>query len=129
MADAVRRLRPSAKVTIGPAIENGFYYDFDTEPFAPEDIERIEAEMAKIVAQDLPFVRKVISRQEALDMFEGKGETYKVEIIRGIPEGEEISLFQHGDFVDLCAGPHVARTGEIKAFKVLSFAGAYWRGD
>ena len=129
MADAVRRLRPSAKVTIGPAIENGFYYDFDTEPFAPEDIERIEAEMAKIVAQDLPFVRKVISRQEALAMFEGKGETYKVEIIRGIPEGEEISLFQHGDFVDLCAGPHVARTGEIKAFKVLSFAGAYWRGD
>jgi threonyl-tRNA synthetase len=129
MADAVRRLRPGAKVTIGPAIENGFYYDFDTEPFAPEDIERIEAEMAKIVAQDLPFVRKVISRQEALAMFEGMGETYKVEIIRGIPEGEEISLFQHGDFVDLCAGPHVQRTGEIKAFKVLSFAGAYWRGD
>ena len=129
MADAVHRLRPSAKVTIGPAIENGFYYDFDTEPFAPEDIERIEAEMAKIVAQDLPFVRTVISRQEALALFESKGETYKVEIIRGIPEGEEISLYQHGDFVDLCAGPHVERTGQIKAFKVLSFAGAYWRGD
>ena len=129
MADAVQRLRPKAKVTIGPAIENGFYYDFDTEPFAPEDIERIEAEMAKIIAQDLPFVRKVISRQDAVDLFTKKGETFKVEIIEGIPEGEEISLFQHGDFVDLCAGPHVERTGEIKAFKVLSFAGAYWRGD
>ncbi len=129
MADAVRRLRPGAKVTIGPAIESGFYYDFDTEPFAPEDIERIEAEMAKIIAQDLPFVRKTIARQAALDLFESKGETYKVEIIRGIPEGEEISLYQHGDFVDLCAGPHVERTGQIKAFKVLSFAGAYWRGD
>jgi threonyl-tRNA synthetase len=129
MADAVQRLRPKAKVTIGPAIENGFYYDFDTEPFSPEDIERIEAEMAKIVAQDLPFVRQVISRQEAIDLFTKKGETFKVEIIQSIPEGQEISLYQHGDFVDLCAGPHIDRTGEIKAFKVLSFAGAYWRGD
>jgi threonyl-tRNA synthetase len=129
MADAVQRLRPEAKVTIGPAIENGFYYDFDTEPFAPEDIEKIEAEMAKIVAQDLPFVRKVVSRPEALRLFAEKGETYKVEIIQSIPEGEEISLYQHGDFVDLCAGPHIERTGQIKAFKVLSFAGAYWRGD
>jgi len=116
-------------VTIGPAIENGFYYDFDTEPFAPDDIERIEAEMVKIIAQNLAFERKVISRQEALALFEGKGESYKVEIIKSIPEGEEISLYQHGDFVDLCAGPHVERTGQIKAFKVLSFAGAYWRGD
>jgi len=129
MADAVRRLRPSAKVTIGPAIENGFYYDFDTEPFEPADIERIEAEMAKIVGQNLPFERKVVSRAEALALFGGRGETYKVEIIQSIPEGEEISLYQHGDFVDLCAGPHVERTGQIKAFKVLSFAGAYWRGD
>jgi threonyl-tRNA synthetase len=129
MADAVRRLRPHAKVTIGPAIENGFYYDFDTEPFAPDDIERIEAEMVKIIAQNLAFERKVISRQEALALFEGKGESYKVEIIKSIPEGEEISLYQHGDFMDLCAGPHVERTGQIKAFKVLSFAGAYWRGD
>jgi threonyl-tRNA synthetase len=129
MADAVRRIRPNAKVTIGPAIENGFYYDFDTEPFLPEDIERIEAEMAKIIGQNLPFVRKAISRQEALQLFGERGETYKVEIIQSIPEGEEISLFQHGEFVDLCAGPHVERTGEIKAFKVLSFAGAYWRGD
>jgi threonyl-tRNA synthetase len=129
MADAVRRLRPSAKVTIGPAIENGFYYDFDTEPFEPGDIERIEAEMAKIVGQNLPFVRTVVSREDALKLFGDLGETYKVEIIRSIPEGEEISLYQHGDFVDLCAGPHVERTSEIKAFKVLSFAGAYWRGD
>ena len=129
MADAVRRFRPNAKVTIGPAIEHGFYYDFDTEPFEPGDIERIEAEMAKIIAEDLPFERKVVSRNEALEMFRKRGETYKVEIIESIPEGQEISLFQHGDFIDLCRGPHVQRTGEIKAFKVLSFAGAYWRGD
>jgi threonyl-tRNA synthetase len=129
MADAVRRIRPNAKVAIGPAIENGFYYDFDTEPFEPADIERIESEMAKIVGQNLPFERKVISRAEALKLFGDRGETYKVEIIQSIPEGEEISLYQHGDFVDLCAGPHVDRTGGIKAFKVLSFAGAYWRGD
>ncbi len=129
MADAVRRLRPKAKVAIGPSIETGFYYDFDTEPFTPEDAARIEAEMAKIVAQNLPFERRVVSRDEALRMFEARGETYKVEIIRSIPATEEISLFQHGDFIDLCRGPHVERTGEIKAFKVLSFAGAYWRGD
>jgi threonyl-tRNA synthetase len=129
MADAVRRLRPDAKVTIGPSIETGFYYDFDTAPFEPGDIERIEAEMAKIIAEDVPFVRKVIPRDEALRMFEARGETYKVEIIQSIPEGEEISLFQHGDFIDLCRGPHVDSTGAIKAFKVLSFAGAYWRGD
>jgi threonyl-tRNA synthetase len=129
MADAVRRLRPNAKVTIGPSIETGFYYDFDTEPFEPADIERIEAEMAKIVAEDFPFVRRVVSRDEALKMFEARGETYKVEIIQSIAADEEISLYQHGDFIDLCRGPHVERTGEIKAFKVLSFAGAYWRGD
>jgi threonyl-tRNA synthetase len=129
MADAVRRLRPDAKVTIGPSIESGFYYDFATAPFEPGDIERIEAEMAKIIAEDLPFVRRVVSRDEALAMFEARGETYKVEIIRSIPADEEISLFQHGDFIDLCRGPHVERTGQIKAFKVLSFAGSYWRGD
>jgi threonyl-tRNA synthetase len=129
MADAVRRFRPNAKVTIGPAIETGFYYDFDTEPFAPEDAAKIEAEMAKIVAADLPFERRVVTRNEALRMFEARGETYKVEIIKSIPETEEISLFQHGDFIDLCRGPHVERTGQLKAFKVMSFAGAYWRGD
>src|SRR5215475_607703 len=119
MADAVRRLRPNAKVAIGPSIETGFYYDFDTEPFAPEDAAKIEAEMAKIIAENVPFKRHVGSR----------GEKYKVEIIESIPEGEEVSYFQHGDFIDLCRGPHVERTGDIKAFKVLSFAGAYWRGD
>jgi threonyl-tRNA synthetase len=129
MADAVRRLRPDAKVTIGPAIETGFYYDFDTAPFEPGDIERIEKEMAKIIAEDLPFVRRVVSRDEALKMFEARGESYKVEILQSIPAGEEISLYQHGDFIDLCRGPHIEHTGEIKAFKVLSFAGAYWRGD
>jgi threonyl-tRNA synthetase len=129
MADAVRRLRPNAKVAIGPSIENGFYYDFDTEPFAPEDAERIEAEMRKIIAENLPFERRVVAREEALALFRGRGETYKVEIIESIPAGEEVSYFQHGDFLDLCRGPHVARTGDIKAVKVLSFAGAYWRGD
>jgi len=125
----VRRLRPNAKVAIGPSIEHGFYYDFDTEPFAPEDAARIEAEMRKIVAENLPFVRHVVSRAEALERFRSRGERYKVEIIESIPEGEEVSYFQHGDFIDLCRGPHVERTGDIKAFKVLSFAGAYWRGD
>jgi threonyl-tRNA synthetase len=129
MADAVRRLRPNAKVAIGPAIENGFYYDFDTEPFAPEDAARIEAEMRKIVAENLPFQRHVVSRAEALERFRSRDEKYKVENIESIPEGEEVSYFQHGDFIDLCRGPHVERTGDIKAFKVLSFAGAYWRGD
>jgi threonyl-tRNA synthetase len=129
MADAVRRLRPNAKIAIGPSIDNGFYYDFDTEPFAPEDAERIEAEMRKIIAQNLPFERRVVTREEALALFRGRGETYKVEIIESIPAGEEVSYFHHGDFVDLCRGPHVERTGDIKAVKVLSFAGAYWRGD
>jgi threonyl-tRNA synthetase len=129
MADAVRRLRPGAKVAIGPSIETGFYYDFDTEPFAPEDAAKIEAEMAKIIAENLPFNRHVVSRAEAIERFRSRGEKYKVEIIESIPEGEEVSYFQHGDFIDLCRGPHVERTGDIKAFKVLSFAGAYWRGD
>jgi threonyl-tRNA synthetase len=129
MADAVKRLRPNAKVAIGPSIETGFYYDFDTEPFGPEDLERIEAEMRKIVAENLPFVRHAVSRAEALERFRSRGEKYKVEIIESIPEGDEVSYFQHGDFIDLCRGPHVERTGDIKAFKVLSFAGAYWRGD
>src|SRR5258708_2991340 len=129
MADAVRRLRPNAKVAIGPSIETGFYYDFDTEPFAPEDAEKIEAEMRKIIAENVPCVRKVVAREEALALFRSRGEKYKVEIVESIPAGEEVSYFQHGDFIDLCRGPHVERTGDIKAFKVLSFAGAYWRGD
>ena len=110
MADAVRRLRPGAKVAIGPSIETGFYYDFDTAPFSPEDAAKIEAEMAKIIAQDLPFERRVVSREEALRLFGARDETYKVEIIQSLPEGEEISFYQHGDFIDLCRGPHVDRT-------------------
>jgi threonyl-tRNA synthetase len=129
MADAVKRLRPGAKVAIGPSIETGFYYDFDTEPFSPEDAERIEAEMRRIIGENLAFEQRVVSRAEALALFKARGETYKVEIIESIPESEPISFFQHGDFIDLCRGPHVARTGDVKAFKVLSFAGAYWRGD
>ena len=129
MADAVKRLRPDAKVAIGPSIETGFYYDFDTEPFAPEDVERIEAEMRKIIAENLPFEQRVVSRDEALALFKARGEIYKVEIIESIAASEPISFFQHGQFIDLCRGPHVERTGDIKAFKVLSFAGAYWRGD
>ncbi len=129
MADAVKRLRPNAKVAIGPSIETGFYYDFDTEPFGPEDVARIEDEMRKIIAENVPFIRHVVTRAEALERFRSRGEKYKVEIIESIPEGDEVSYFQHGDFIDLCRGPHVERTGDIKAFKVLSFAGAYWRGD
>jgi threonyl-tRNA synthetase len=129
LADAVKRLRPNAKVAIGPSIETGFYYDFDTEPFGPDDIARIEEEMRKIIAENVPFTRHVVTRAEALERFASRGEKYKVEIIQSIPEGDEVSYFQHGDFIDLCRGPHVERTGDIKAIKVLSFAGAYWRGD
>src|SRR5438128_9905116 len=102
MADAVKRLLPNAKVAIGPSIEPGFYYGFDTAPFAPEDAERIEAEMRKIVAENLAFEQRVVSRAEALELFRGRGEIYKVEILESIPEGEEISFFQHGNFIDLC---------------------------
>jgi len=107
MADAVRRLRPNAKVAIGPSIETGFYYDFDTEPFEPGDVERIEAEMRKIIAENLPFERRVVSRDEALKLFRSRGEKYKVEIIESIPEGDEVSYFQHCVFIVLCRGPLV----------------------
>jgi threonyl-tRNA synthetase len=130
MADAVKRLFPTAKVTIGPSIETGFYYDFDVErPFTDEDLRAIEVEMKQIIDADLPFRREEIPRAQAIDLFRSRGEHYKVEIIEGIPGNEPISLYHHGDFFDLCRGPHVARTGEIKAFKLLSHASAYWRGD
>ena len=130
MADAVKRLFPQAKVTIGPAIDTGFYYDFDVpRPFTDEDLPRIEAEMAKIIESNVKFERLEVSRDEARAMFAAMGESYKVEILDGIPAGNVISLYRSGDFVDLCRGPHVESTGKIGAFKLLNVAGAYWRGD
>ncbi len=130
MAKAVQRLFPGTKVTIGPDIDTGFYYDFDTKkPFAEEDLKAIEEEMAKIIKADEPFVRKELSRADAIERFEKMGETYKVEIIKALPEDAVISCYETGDWVDLCRGPHIESTGKIKAFKLLSVAGAYWRGD
>ena len=130
LAQAVKDLFPEAQVTIGPVIENGFYYDFAFErPFAPEDIEAIEKKMAAIAKADLRISRRVMPRQEAVDFFRGQGEIYKAEIIEGIPEAEEIGLYGQGDWVDLCRGPHVPSTGKLKAFKLTKLAGAYWRGD
>jgi threonyl-tRNA synthetase len=130
MAKAVQRLFPGTKVTIGPPIDTGFYYDFDVErPFTEEDLEAIEEEMKKIVAAKEPFERHEVSRADALKMFGDMGETYKVELIEGLPEDAVISYYQNGDWLDLCRGPHVEHTGRIKAFKLLSVAGAYWRGN
>lgn len=130
LADAVVRLFPTAKPTIGPVIENGFYYDFDYPPgFGAEDLVKIEAEMAKIVKEGQAFQRLEIPYDEALNFFEKRGDKYKIEILKGIPTGEKISLYQHGGFTDLCKGPHVERADQIGAFKLLSVAGAYWRGD
>ena len=130
MAEAVKRLYPSAKLAIGPAIENGFYYDFDVEePFTSESLLKIEKEMSKIVAENKPMVRKEVSRQEAIDLMRSRGEDYNVELIEDLPEEEKITLYYQGDFVDLCAGPHAPSTGKVKAFKLTSLAGAYWRGD
>jgi len=130
LAQAVKRLYGDVKLAIGPAIANGFYYDIDTPHiFVPEDLAKIEAEMEKIVKEDFPIVRQEVSRQEALDLFAAQGEIYKQELIRDLPEGVAISLYRQGEFVDLCAGPHVPSTGRVKALKLQSLAGAYWRGD
>ncbi len=130
MAQALKRLYPDIKLAIGPAIEKGFYYDVDTEHvFVPEDLPKIEQEMAKIVKENYVITKEVISRKEALALFESMDELYKVELINDLPEEEEISLYRQGEFVDLCAGPHVASTGKVKAFKLQSIAGAYWRGN
>lgn len=130
MAQAVKRLYPDVKVTIGPAIENRFYYDFDAPtPFTEDDLEKIEEEMKKIIKEDQPFTRHEISRNDAIKFFEKREETYKVEIIREIPEDETLTLYSEGDFTDLCRGPHISSTGKIPAFKLLSVAGAYWHGD
>lgn len=130
MAQAVQRLFPDVKVTIGPAIENRFYYDFDTEtPFTEDDLLKIEEEMKKIIKENLPVTHSEISRNDAIKLFDKMGESYKVEIISEIPEDEILSLYTQGDFTDLCRGPHIPSTGKIPAFKLLSVAGAYWRGD
>lgn len=130
MAQAVKELYPTAEVTIGPAIENGFYYDFKYErPFTPEDLTAIEARMHELAKKDIPVERFVMDRDEAVKYFKGLGEHYKAEIITGIPQGETISLYRQGDFTDLCRGPHVPSTCKLKVFKLMKVAGAYWRGD
>jgi threonyl-tRNA synthetase len=128
MAQAVKELFPSTKLTFGPATESGFYYDFDYErPFTPQDLEKIEERMAEIVKQNLPFIRREVSKEEAVKTFREKGETYKIEHLEELPD--RVSLYSQGDFTDLCEGPHVPASGRIKAFKLLNVSGTYWRGD
>ena len=130
LAQAVKRLYPETKLAIGPAIDDGFYYDFDREGgFTPDDLEKLEAEMKKIVKENLALKPFVLPRDEAIKFMQEKGEPYQVELIEDLPEGETISFYQQGDFVDLCAGPHILYTKGIKAFKLTSIAGAYWRGS
>ncbi|MDH4084439.1 MAG: threonine--tRNA ligase [Nitrospira sp.] len=130
MAQAVKELFPSAQLTIGPALEDSFYYDFAFDrTFTPEDLEQIEARAAEIISRNLPITRREFSKQEAIDFFQAKGEHYKVELIQGFPDGEPITAYTQGDFVDLCRGPHLPTTGSVGAIKLLNIAGAYWRGD
>ena len=130
MAQAIKRLYPETKLAIGPSIDNGFYYDLDREtPFVAEDLEKIEAEMKKIVKEALPIERFTKTREEAIAYFKENDEPYKVELVEDLPEGEEISFYKQGEFVDLCAGPHLMSTKAVKAFKLTSLAGAYWRGS
>ena len=130
MAQAVKRLFPNVKLAIGPSIDEGFYYDFDTEKtFNDEDKEKIESEMKKIIKEDLSIERFTLPREEAIKFMEEKGEPYKVELINDLPEGEEISFYKQGEFIDLCAGPHLLSTGKVKAIKILNNSGAYWRGS
>ncbi|HJW54945.1 MAG TPA: threonine--tRNA ligase, partial [Burkholderiaceae bacterium] len=130
LAYAVKELFPDAQVTIGPVIENGFYYDFSYKrPFTPEDLQAIEKKMAELAKKDEPVVRKVLPRDEAVAYFKSIGEAYKAEIIGSIPQGEDVSLYAEGKFTDLCRGPHVPSTGKLKVFKLMKLAGAYWRGD
>ena len=130
LAQAVKRLFPEVKLGIGPAIENGFYYDFRVEkPFTEEDLSKIEEEMKKIVKEDLVLERSALSREEAIKLMEERNEPYKVQLIKELPEGETISFFKQGEFIDLCAGPHINRTGKVKALKLLSTSAAYWKGN
>lgn len=129
MAHAVKELFPDVKVAIGPAIEDGFYYDFDVkEPFTPEDLQKIEQKMQEIIKANTPFKRRLMSRNEAIEFFSKRGEQYKVELLQEMQD-DEVSLYEEGEFIDLCRGPHIPSTGYVKAFKLLSTAGAYWRGD
>ena len=130
MAQAIKRINPNAKLAIGPAIDEGFYYDFDVEkPFTDEDKEKIEEEMKRIIKEDLPIERFELPRDEAIKLMKEKDEPYKVELIEELPEGEEISFYKQGEFTDLCAGPHLMSTGKVKAIKILNNSGAYWRGS
>jgi threonyl-tRNA synthetase len=130
MAQAVKQLFPDVQVTIGPTVENGFYYDFaSARPFTPEDLKAIDARMQELIKQDIPVERFTLSRDEAVEFFAKLGEKYKAEIIASIPAGETLSLYKQGGFTDLCRGPHVPSTGRIPAVKVMKVAGAYWRGD
>ncbi len=130
LAYAVKELFPDAQVTIGPVIENGFYYDFSYKrPFTPDDLAAIEKRMAELAKRDLRVTREVWPRDQAVEFFKSIGEHYKAEIIASIPQGEDVSLYRQGDFLDLCRGPHVPSTGKLKIFKLMKLAGAYWRGD
>ena len=130
MAQAVKEVFPTAQITIGPALEDSFFYDFAFErPFTPEDLEKIESRVREIIKRNLPVTRKELSKQEAIQFFQSRGEAYKVELIQGFPEHEPISAYSQGEFVDLCRGPHLPATGHVGAFKLLTTAGAYWRGD
>src|SRR5262245_30173745 len=129
MAQAVKRLFPDIKLAIGPAIEDGFYYDFEYErPLTPDDLQRIEAAMRELAKADLPIQRRELEKAEAIRFFRERGEPYKVEIIEGIPD-PTVSLYSQGDFTDLCEGPHLPTTGSVAHFKLINVAGAYWRGD
>ena len=129
LAEAVKRLFPNAKLAIGPAIDDGFYYDFDSESFSREDLDNLEAEMKKIIKEGHEITRYTLSRNDAIKFMEEKGESYKVELIEDLPEDAEISFYDQGGFVDLCAGPHLMSTKGVKAYKLLSSSMAYWRGD
>jgi threonyl-tRNA synthetase len=130
LAYAVKELFPEAQVTIGPVIDNGFYYDFSYHrPFTPEDLIALEKKMTELAKKDEPVVRQVMPRDQAVEFFKKQGEVYKAEIIASIPQGEDVSLYTEGKFTDLCRGPHVPSTGKLKVFKLMKLAGAYWRGD
>ena len=130
LAYAVKELFPEAQVTIGPVVENGFYYDFSYHrPFTPDDLVALEKKMTELAKKDEPVTRNVLPRDEAIKFFKDLGEDYKAELIASIPQGEDVSLYAEGKFTDLCRGPHVPSTGKLKVFKLMKLAGAYWRGD